>query len=69
MQKYDPEFILVFLENIVNTYLHNDVLLSNKETATIIFINKHNLSKPIVKQGDKIIDLSKEPDLHIDAIL
>lgn len=69
LQKYDPEYILTFLENIVNTYLHNEVRLSNGETGTVVFINKHLLSKPVVKQGDKFLDLSKEPDLHIDAIL
>lgn len=68
-QKYDPEYILVFLENIVNTYIHNEVLLSNKQVASVVFINKQQLSKPIVKCGDQIIDLSKEDDLHIDAIL
>jgi hypothetical protein len=60
---------LIFLENIVNTYLHNEVRLSNGETGTVVFINKHLLSKPVVKQGEKFLDLSKEPDLHIDAIL
>lgn len=69
LQKYDPEYILIFLENIVNTYLHNEVKLSNGETGTVIFINKQQLSKPVIKQGDKFIDLSKEHNLHIDAIL
>lgn len=69
LQKYDPEYILIFLENIVNTYLHNEVRLSNGETGTVVFINKHMLSKPVIKQGEKFLDLSKEPDLHIDAIL
>ena len=69
LQKYDPEYIMVFLENIVNTYLHNEVKLSNGETGTVVFINKHQLSKPVIKQGENFLDLSKEPDLHIDAIL
>ncbi|MBQ7832920.1 MAG: HD-GYP domain-containing protein, partial [Lachnospiraceae bacterium] len=69
LQKYDPEYILVFLENIVNTYIHNEVLLSDNRVASVAFINKQQLSKPIVKCGDDIIDLSKEDDLHIDAIL
>lgn len=69
LQKYDPEYILIFLENIVNTYLHNEVRLSNGETGTVVFINKHQLAKPVIKQGDKFLDLSKEPNLHIDAIL
>lgn len=68
-QKYDPEYILVFLENIVNTYIHNEVLLSDKRVASVAFINKQHLSKPIVRCGDQIIDLAKEDDLHIDAIL
>jgi len=69
LQKYDPEYIMVFLENIVNTYLHNEVKLSNGETGTVVFINKNQLSKPVIKQGEKFLDLSKQPNLHIDAIL
>lgn len=69
LQKYAPEYILTFLENIVITYLHNNVMLSNKEVATVMFINKHKLSKPIVKKGDTVIDLSKEQNLFIDTIL
>lgn len=69
LRKYEPEYLMTFLENIVNTYLHNEVLLSNNETATVVFINKQQFSRPIVQQGDKFIDLSKETDLHIVSIL
>lgn len=68
-QKYDTEFILTFLENIVNTYLHNEARLSNGKIGHIIFSNKNYLSKPIVQCGDEMIDLSKEHDLHIDELL
>lgn len=69
LQKYDAEFILTFLENIVNTYLHNEVRLSNGMTGHIVFSNKMNLSKPIVQCGDTMVDLSQEHDLHIDELL
>ena len=69
LQKYDPEFIMTFLENIVNTYLHNEVKLNNGETGTVVFINQHQLSKPVIRQGEKFLDLSKEPNLHIEAII
>lgn len=69
LQKYDAEFILVFLENIVNTYLHNEVRLSNGMVGRIVFSNKQYLSKPIVQCGDIMIDLSQEHDLHIDELL
>ncbi|MCR4687537.1 MAG: HD-GYP domain-containing protein [Lachnospiraceae bacterium] len=68
-QKYDPEFIITFLENVVNTYLHNDVLLSNGEKGTIVFNNKAFLSKPIVQTDFQLYDLSKETSLHIEKIL
>lgn len=69
LQKYDAEFILTFLGNIVNTYLHNEVRLNNGMIGHIVFSNKMSLSKPIVQCGDAMIDLSQEHDLHIDELL
>ena len=69
LQKYDAHFILTFLENVSNTYLHYTVQLSDGRAGKIIFINKNALSKPIVQCGDEMVDLSKEKDLHVDKIL
>lgn len=69
LQKYDAHFILTFLENVSNTYLHYTVQLSDGRAGKIIFINKNALSKPIVQCGDVMVDLSKEKDLHVDKIL
>ena len=69
LQKYDAHFILTFLENVSNTYLHYTVQLSDGRAGKIIFINKNALSKPIVQCGDAMVDLSKEKDLHVDKIL
>jgi len=69
LQKYEAEYILVFLENIVNTYLHNRVRLTNGMVGTVIFSNKEQLSRPIVKCGDTIINLAEEKDLRIDVLL
>lgn len=69
LQKYDPHYIITFLEEIVLSYLGNRVLLSNHLEGEIIMINKQALSKPIVQVGKRFIDLSKEKDLTIVAIL
>lgn len=69
LQKYDAYYIMTFLENVSNTYLHYQCKLSDGRIGKIIFINKNNLSKPIVKCGSEMVDLSKEKDLHVDAIL
>lgn len=69
-QKYDPEYLLVFLGNIADTYLHHTVLLSNGEKAEIILVNNGALSRPLVHtESNKFLDLSKEPDITILSIL
>ena len=69
LQKYDAHYILTFLENVSNTYLHYNVLLSDGRVGQVVFINKNALSKPIVQCGDEMVDLSKIKDLHVDKIL
>lgn len=66
---YDPVYLLPFLRNVTNTYLHNTVLLSNNMQGEIVMINKHTPSRPVVKCGGETIDLSKNWDLSIEAIL
>ncbi|MBO4310689.1 MAG: HD-GYP domain-containing protein [Lachnospiraceae bacterium] len=69
LQKYDAHYILTFLENVSNTYLHYNVLLSDGRIGKIVFINKNALSKPIVQCMDEMVDLSKHKDLHVEKIL
>ncbi len=68
-QKYDTNYILTFLENIVNTYIPNPCRLNDGREGTIIMINKHKLSRPIVKCGDEFVNLSETPNLHIEYLL
>ena len=69
LQKYDPEYILIFLGYIVNTYMHNRVRLSNGMEGDIVLINKMDLSKPMVQCGSHYVDLSHEHGLFVEAIL
>lgn len=69
-QKYDPHMIMVFLENVVSTYVGNNVILSNGQTGEVIMINKLDLSRPIVKtQDNQFIDLSQRRNLKIVSIV
>ncbi len=69
LQKYDTEMIMTFLRKIVDTYMMNRVGLSNGLEGDIIFINKQRLSRPLVKCGEKYIDLMVEKDLRIEKLL
>lgn len=67
--KYDPKYIMTFLEGIVQTYIHNSVKLNNGNVGEIILINKMELSRPVVKIEDDYIDLTKQRDLQIVSLV
>lgn len=67
--KFDPGYLMVFLERIIQSYLHNIVRLSDGREGEVVMINKLSLSRPVVKCGSIFIDLSKEPKLSIEAVL
>ena len=67
--KYDPKYLMVFLERIVESYLHNIVRLSDGREGEVVLINKLALSKPMVRVGDTFIDLLKEHNLTIEEII
>ena len=67
--KLDPTFALPFLRNVVSSYIHTNVKLSDGRVGEVILLNDRDLSRPTVKCGSSFIDLSKTPDLTIKAIL
>lgn len=69
LQKYETEYILCFLENVVLTYMNNRVKLSNGMEGDIVYINRQILSKPMIKCGDQFIDLSVDKDISIIEII
>lgn len=69
LQKYDTGYILTFLENVVNTYLLNYVLLNNGTTGKVVYINKDKLSAPTIQTEHGFLDLSKHPDITIEALI
>lgn len=67
--KYDVQYLLTFLKNIVQSYINAPVLLSNSLTGEVVMINQAKLSRPIVNVNGEFFDLSKTPDLKIKCIL
>lgn len=68
-QKYDARYLLPFLEGIVQTYINNRARLTDGSVGEIVFINKHALSRPIVRVKSTFVDLSVERNLCIEEIL
>ena len=56
--------------HIAGTYQNNRVLLNDGRVANIVMLNRNRLSKPIIQLMDgSCIDLSTQPDLHIQSVL
>ncbi len=66
---YSPIILKPILAHIANTQLGMSVRLNNGEVAEIILVNPQYLSRPLLKHGNDILDLAKEKDLEIVAIL
>lgn len=67
-EKFDPKYIIPFLEGIVNSYLNKKVVLSDGRVGVIVLNNKNALSRPVVRIGDELIDLSRQKNLTIHEI-
>lgn len=67
--KYDPKYLIPFLQGISDTYIHNTVLLNDGRLGEVVLTNKTAVSRPGLMVEGEYIDLTKEPDLHIIEVL
>lgn len=67
--KYDVAYYLTFLERMVEEYIGKEVMLNDGTECVVLLINKHTLSRPMVKSKDGYIDLSKDKSRHIEALI
>lgn len=67
--KFDPKYLMVFMERIVQSYLHNIVRLNDGREGEVVMINKLALSRPVIRVGTTFVDLSKEHKLMIESII
>lgn len=69
LSAFDPEYLLVFVENIVQTYLKNWVRLNDGRKGEIIMLNKQKLSRPVILCGTEFVNLLEYPELTIEELL
>ncbi|MCI8746829.1 MAG: HD-GYP domain-containing protein [Lachnospiraceae bacterium] len=66
---YEPEVLHKFINNTAESYVNNEVMLSNGEHGRVILLNKNFLSRPLVAVGSSTYDLSKMRGLYIENII
>ncbi|MCM1244449.1 MAG: HD-GYP domain-containing protein [Roseburia sp.] len=68
-KQFNPIFLVPLLNNMTNTYLQHEVVLSNGKTGKIVLINKNELSRPTILLDDgTLFDLSKEREVNITEV-
>ncbi|WP_419893219.1 HD-GYP domain-containing protein [Oceanobacillus kimchii] len=68
---YDLDVVNTFLNIFSNWLEHSKVVLNNGITGEIVFVNKQEPTRPIVKSNDSddIFSLEQLPELYIDKII
>jgi len=66
---FDIKILLTFLSNIATYYTGSKVLLNTGDTGEIVYIAPHCISSPVVRVGERFIDLYTNKDYSIVEIL
>ena len=68
--KFDPLICETFLSSMKDHLMLSRVLLSDNQTAEVVFFNKMNYHDPVLKTADnKIINLAERRDLKIVRLI
>ncbi|MEH6945140.1 HD-GYP domain-containing protein [Bacillus sp. JJ722] len=68
--KFDLPVVNALLSSIVQMGIGSKVILSNFLTGEVIFMNPHNITRPLIKllDSDDMVDLERRRDLFIEVI-
>lgn len=69
MSKFEPKYIMTFMDYIKETYLGNTVKLNDNSVGKIVMMNRNNITKPVIQLKDNVIDLTREQNLFIESII
>ncbi len=65
----DPIVLNTFLNNVTTYYIGSEVRLNTGEIGVVVFINSSNMSRPVVKVGERYIDTSISNILRIEEFI
>ncbi|PJN90077.1 phosphohydrolase [Bacillus sp. mrc49] len=67
--KFNPEYLLGFISQLMSTLVGKEVLLTNQQTGTIIMINPYDPLKVLLNTETGIKDLRMEEECRIERII
>lgn len=67
--KLDPVYSNIFISNLLDYYIGDEVLLNNGSIGKIIKMNINDITSPLIKVDNTFYDLSKNKDITIKDML
>jgi HD-GYP domain-containing protein (c-di-GMP phosphodiesterase class II) len=68
--KLDPQIVVVFINNITNKLIGKQVLLSDGQKGSVVYMNPYEETKPLIQiNNNHFIDLSRYRMLQINEIV
>jgi HD-GYP domain-containing protein (c-di-GMP phosphodiesterase class II) len=65
----DPKAVTTFLTNIASYYIGDFVRLNTNEIGEIIYINSRHISQPVIKVGNRYLDLTLDTKIKIVELI
>ena len=65
----DPKITEVFLTNISKFFVGNIVKLNDGRVCEVVYVNRYELNRPLIKHNEEFIDLSQNYTLEIVEVL
>ena len=69
IHQFDTSLLLELCNNVANYYIGMSVLLSTGEVAEVILIHPNALHRPLVKVGERYLELINCQDIQIEKVL
>ncbi len=64
--RFAPEYLMIFLDHIKDSYENENVVLSDGQKGKIVLIRKNDISKPLIQlESGSYLDLEKENNIYI----
>ncbi|MNZ78344.1 Cyclic di-GMP phosphodiesterase response regulator RpfG [compost metagenome] len=65
----NPHIVSVFIENIMQKTVGQQVVLTDGRRGEVVLLNPHRINTPLIKIDEQFIDLSQEEGLRIKEII
>lgn len=67
--KLDPKLATAFVEGMISLYQNFEVEMNSGERGKIVFVDKANLTRPMMQIGSRFLHLAESPQYQISRII